>query len=78
MYVSRNIEARSRNHFFRGNAISTAYVCVHARVVRGCVWMRGFWRVSSRVALPIQHAKLMRHIVICGLSDSTKFFHIIS
>jgi len=30
------------------------------------------------VALGIQHAKRMRHIVIYGLSGSTKFIHIIS
>jgi hypothetical protein len=30
------------------------------------------------VALGIQHAKRMRHIVICGFSGSTKFIHIIS
>jgi len=31
------------------------------------------------IALCIRHAKRMRHIiVICGLSDSTTFFHIIS
>jgi hypothetical protein len=30
------------------------------------------------VALGIQHATGMRHIVICGLSGFTKFFHIIS
>jgi hypothetical protein len=29
-------------------------------------------------ALGIQHAMHMRHIAICGLSDSTVFFHIIS
>jgi len=30
------------------------------------------------VALLIQHAKRLRHIVICGLSGSTVFYHIIS
>ena len=30
------------------------------------------------VALVIQHAKRMRHIVICGQSGCKKFFHIIS
>jgi hypothetical protein len=29
------------------------------------------------VALGIQHAKRMRHIVVCGLPDSTIFYHII-
>jgi len=29
------------------------------------------------VALGIQHATLMLHIVICGVSDSMIFFHII-
>jgi hypothetical protein len=30
------------------------------------------------VALGIQHAVGMRHIVLCGLSGSSIFFHIIS
>ena len=30
------------------------------------------------VTLRIQHAMRLRHTVICGLSGSTKFFHIIS
>ena len=60
MYVLRNNEARSCNHYCSAEAISTTYsVCLF-------------------VALGIQQAKLMNHIVICGLSGSTIFFHIIS
>ena len=60
MYVQRNIEARSRNHCYRGKAMSiTYYECVF-------------------VALVIQRAKHMRHIVICVLPLSTMYFHIIS
>jgi len=60
MYVYRNIEARSCNHYCNGRAISITY--------------------SERifVAVDIQRAKRLRRIVICGLSGSTLFFHIIS
>ena len=62
MYGQRKIEARSCNHCCSGKTISNTYCEC------GCV----------SVALVIQHAIRMRHIVICGLSCSTIFFHVIS
>jgi len=59
MSVKHNTEARSRNHFCRGKAISINY------------------SEFMSVALVMLHAKHMRHIVICGLSGPTVFFHII-
>ena len=57
-----NIEARSCNYCCCGKAISITYS------VCVCVC----------VALVTQHAMCMHHIVICGLSGSIIFFHIIS
>jgi hypothetical protein len=62
MYVQRNIETRSPNYCCSGNAVNIRPTCSE------CV----------SVTLDIQHAMRMRCIVICGLSDSTVFFHVIS
>ena len=78
MYVQRNNEARLRNHYCSGKAISITYLCVCVRArARACVWEHGHWRACERVALLIQHATL-HHIVICGFSSFTIFFDIIS
>jgi len=59
---NRNTEARSCNHSCSEQAISITY--------SECVCVL--------VALGIQHAMRMRYTVICGLSGSAVFFHIIS
>jgi hypothetical protein len=64
MYVHRNIEARSRNHFCRGKAISIKYY--------ECV------RVYSRLSYPACNAHAPYYIVICALSGYTTRFYIIS
>ena len=43
--------------------------CLNARLI--------IYFDCASVALVIQHASHMRHIVICGLFGSTAFFHII-
>ena len=60
MYVQRNIEARKRNHFCRGKAVSNTN--------SECVF----------VVLVFKHAMCMRYFVVCSLSGSTIYFHIIS
>jgi hypothetical protein len=60
MYVKRNIQGRSSDHFCSGKAMSVTY------------------SEYVLVALGIQHEMRMDHTVICGLPDSTMFFHIIS
>ena len=62
MYVLRNIEARYCYHCCSGRAVSVTY----SECVCVCV------------AIVIQHAKCMRSIVLCGLSGSTVFLHIVT
>jgi hypothetical protein len=51
---------------------------VHATIVAVEKAMGITYAECVFTALGIQHAMCMRHIVICGLSASTIFFHIIS
>jgi len=62
MCVLRNIEARPCNHCCSGKVVSIT----QPECV--CVF----------IALGIQHAMRMHHIVVCGLPRSKIFFHIIS
>jgi len=58
-----NIEARSRNHFCCGKAISITYSeCV-------CVCSLNY---------PACKARAPYYFVICGLSGTTIFFHVVS
>ena len=66
MYVSRNIEARSRNHSRRGKAINSTHLCACVYVWVG-MSARELVHAFARVALLIQHEE-RRHSVICGLS----------
>jgi BarA-like signal transduction histidine kinase len=60
MYVSRNVEARSSNHYNNWKAKTITY------------------SENVFVALSIQHAMRMSHIVICGLPTTAEIFHFIS
>ena len=61
LYVQRNNEARQCNNSYSGKAVS----------------LRCSECVSVALALRIQQAMRMRHIVIFGLPRSTAFRHII-
>jgi len=59
MYVSRSIQDRSLNYFFRGIAVNVKYsVCVCV-----CVCVCSF-------IYPARKAHAKYYVVICGLSDS--------
>jgi hypothetical protein len=64
----KNVRSGSCNHCCSGKTIIIAYcVCV-------CVCVSA----CARGALVIQYAVRIRHIVVCGFSDSAVFYHIIS
>jgi hypothetical protein len=56
-----NIEARSSNHFCRGNAISFTYICV---CVCACEFAGALACAFTLVALVIQHAKRLRRVIL--------------
>jgi hypothetical protein len=58
MYLKRNIDTRSCNHYWHGEAMSITYTSTECEFV----------------VLGIHHATRVRHIVICGLAGSTIFF----
>ena len=64
VFVWRNTETRSRNRYCLGKAISITYL----------FWVRVFSRTYPACNT---HTPYCVHIVICGLSASTIFFHII-
>ena len=66
MYVSHNIEARSRNHCCRGKAISITYlsVCVLARARRCvCCEMARFIQQSSQCTYKVTLRLFLINIV---------------
>jgi hypothetical protein len=80
MCVQRNIEARSRNHYCRGKAVSITYLCLcvcGGGGVPGRVGVYMCVRVCS-IAYPARNAYAPYCDVICGPSGSTIYFNIIS
>jgi hypothetical protein len=66
LHVWRNTEARSRNHCCHGKAVSIKYLCVCALdFLRACVCPGALACACAcvHVALLIQHATCIRHVV---------------
>ena len=91
-YVQHNIEVRSCNHCCRGKAISITYfecVSVALGIIYHLLSFRGSlqdYKIHMDMEIVntvynskgIEHTMGMCHIVICDLSGSTIFIHIIS
>ena len=60
VYISRDIQARSSNHCYRGTAVSITY--------SECVYVA----LGIRQAMRMRRT----YIVICGMQGSTIFLHI--
>jgi hypothetical protein len=76
-----NTVKRNRENYTRQALYSTYNVTmrhIHATIVENGKAMSIIYFKCVSVALGIQHAMRMCHIVICGLSNCTIFFPIIS
>jgi len=79
MYVKHNIEARSNSHSCLGKELLLLLLLL---LLLQYYYYYYYYSItyseSVFVALGIQHVMRVRRIVICDLSGSTVFFHIIS
>jgi hypothetical protein len=78
MHVSRNVEARSRNHCCREKQSVLHSLCVYVCACT-CMCVCVCVSVCLSVALFSQHAKRMRSIILCSVAcQALKYFSTLS